>query len=197
MVPAVVVASHWPVVMSDDAARKKIEDHKRRIASIMREAPWEQSKSCQQKAEREAKAAARKIRNQRRAEKAEREGKPPPRPSEWAEQKVVCKWLTKHHIDFFAPSAEAGGEDVDPVRIAQFRAIGMRKGLPDLIIVDLADDGRPIVLEMKRTKLGMSSLTPSQKKWREIYLAKGYHHLVGFGAVDAQTKMRQLINRLN
>ena len=195
MVPPGVDAHHRPVVMTDDAdevAKKRIDDHKRRIASIIEAAPWEQSKTCQKKAERERKALARKA----KAENREKAGKPKPRPSEWAEQKVVCKWFTKHGIDFFAPSAEVGGEDIDPVRMAQFRAIGMRKGVPDLIIVDLADDGRPIVLEMKRTKLGMSSLTDSQKKWRDIYIRKGYHHRVGFGAEDAKEKMKKLISRL-
>ncbi|MHC4864667.1 MAG: hypothetical protein ACYTEX_11310 [Planctomycetota bacterium] len=189
---AVVVASHRSVVMSDQAAQKKIDECKRRIASIMEEAPWEQSKSCQQKAERERKALARKARQ----EKREKSGKPPPRPSEWQEQKALCKRLKKHGIDFFAPSPELGGEDVDPVRMAQFRSIGLKKGIPDLHLVDLADDGRPIVIEMKRTKLGMSSLTPSQKKWREIYLAKGWHHIIGFGEIDAFEKLQKLIYRL-
>ena len=165
-----------------------VEERKQRIADILKDEPWQRSKTALKKAERELKTMAR---NERLA-KDKSSGKPLPRPTEWFEQKKVCEWLTKNEIDFFAVSHEIGGSDVDPKRMAQFRSIGVKSGIPDLHIVDLAPDGRPVVLEMKRTKLTDSSLSDSQKKWRVIFVKKNWHHLVGFGFVDAIEKMKRL-----
>ncbi len=160
------------------------DEYKRRIAKILDDAPWERSKSCQQKAEREQRAIARKAR---------REKKPLDRPLEWHEQREVCKWLKKNRISFFAPVPEAGGGDVDPARMNALKAIGMRAGIPDLILVDLAPcDGRPTVIEMKRTRLTKSSLTPAQREWERIFNEKGWHHVVGIGADDAICKIMEL-----
>lgn len=156
------------------------DEHRKRIRAIMEDAPWERSKTVQKKMERELRAEARKDRE------------PPDRPFEWAEQKVVCKWMTKRHIKFFAPSAEAGGGDVDPVRMEQFKSIGMRPGVPDLILVTLAPNGSPTVLEMKRTRLTEKALTPNQKKWQGIFIEEKWNHLVGIGAEDAIAKLKLL-----
>ena len=160
------------------------EDCKRRIAAILDDAPWERSKSACQKAEREQKAIARKAR---------REKKPLDRPLEWHEQREVCKWLKKNGISFFAPAPEMGGQDVDPARMNALKSIGFKSGVPDLILVDLAPcDGRPTVIEMKRTKLTRSSLSPAQRKWEEVFPAKGWHHVLGIGAADTVCKITKL-----
>lgn len=159
-----------------------VDEAKKRIAAIMEDEPWMRSPSAIKKTERYFDAQARKARRESK--------KPPDRPYEWDEQKWVCQWLKRNEVSFFAPAAEIAGKDGDENRINAFKAIGFKPGVPDLIIVDLAADGRPVVLEMKRTRLTESSLTPAQRVWRKIFPKKGWHHLIGYGHEDAIAKLK-------
>jgi len=113
-------------------------------------------------------------------------------PSEREEQEAICDWMEERNIVFFAPTNETN------VRVTRYgfagrrinQKIGARVGVPDLIIVTPAKNGKPTGLEMKTANGTLADMAEKQLEWKEKMLACGWNHVVGFGADDAE---RQLI----
>jgi hypothetical protein len=161
------------------------DEWRQRIANVLSDAPWEHSKSCQQKAAQEQRSLAAKARRNARAAAGKVEV-----PTEYQEQRDLCRWLLAAGVPHFAVPNEAAGGKFDPVRWSMQQAIGGKKGIIDLVLVDLAADGKPVVIEMKRTK--GANLSDAQRYWAELFPAKGWHHVLAFGADDAIRQLKAL-----
>jgi hypothetical protein len=73
---------------------------------------------------------------------------------------------------------------------AKMKKEGLSPGVNDLILISLANNDRPTVLEMKRREGGSLSLV--QKEWHRRFELKGWNVLVGHGAEDAIDKLIRL-----
>lgn len=109
-------------------------------------------------------------------------------PTEYQEQAAMCDWLLAHKVKYFAVPNQG---QRDRVYAARLRRVGVKAGIPDLILVTPARDGHPIAIEMKRTKGG--KLSDDQLYWHQVMADCGWHVVVGWGAHDAIEKLEQLL----
>jgi hypothetical protein len=110
----------------------------------------------------------------------------PGRRTEWHEQRDVCRWLRAHRIVFCGTLNGArlhSGSGRPDIVGAQLKAIGLQKGLPDLLIFTPPpySPGCPgVAIEMKRDATGRVS--DEQRAWLDQLEAYGWKSFVGFGA---------------
>lgn len=120
--------------------------------------------------------------------------------SEADEQKILVRWLHANDIMFFSVPNEGRRSFANA---AQLKAMGLTKGVPDLIIVTPAPDldipgyAIPMVVcvelkaaHRKGTKNG--GLSPDQILWHKKAAEHGWKTLVAHGAKDAVAKLRGL-----
>ena len=115
-----------------------------------------------------------------------------PQPSEHQEQVAVVKWLTLHHIDFFA--VPNGAAFRSKIQAAKLKREGLTPGVADLIVTDPPSEAHTaavVALEMKRRSgAGPSAI---QRSWLNRHANKaGWICLVGYGAEDAINKLKAL-----
>jgi hypothetical protein len=112
--------------------------------------------------------------------------------SELSEQSVVVSALRRARIHFFAVP---NGHVRSKRQHIQAKHEGVSAGVPDLIIVT-PPPGRPdlvaTALEMKRADAKPSDLREDQVKWLAILASCKWAAVVGLGAADALTKLRNL-----
>ena len=101
-------------------------------------------------------------------------------PTEADEQKAVVGFLRAHGLDFFAVPNE-GRRSV--YEMAAMRARGFRAGVFDLVVLNAADNDRPVFVEMKRSAGGR--LSEAQRKFGETLDRLGYQWVVAHGADEA------------
>lgn len=107
---------------------------------------------------------------------------------EHVEQVALVRWLELCGIRFFA--VPMGGHRHAAVGKA-LKSEGARKGVPDLILVDLAPErGQPVAIEMKRSRGGQ--VKPHQREWHEAMTERGWIVLVAEGARHAEAMLRIL-----
>jgi predicted oxidoreductase len=82
--------------------------------------------------------------------------------SEDHEQEVVCRWLEARAIPYFHVPNEGNRSISYAMRM---KRLGLKAGIPDLIIVKPHPDGRHIAIEMKAPG---GRLSESQKTWHSI-----------------------------
>ena len=113
-------------------------------------------------------------------------------PREASEQAALFRWLRRHKVAAFA--IPNGG--LRPGRGGvSFRAQGVERGVPDLLILD-----RPprlphfvgVALELKRSNGKPSDLRPEQREWLERFDARGWTACVAYGADAAIDWLRSL-----
>lgn len=113
-------------------------------------------------------------------------------PTEASEQVAVVRWLTRHRV-FFA-AVPNGGLRRGQGGGAQ-RSLGVRPGMPDLLIFD-APPQRPdkhgVALEMKRAGATASALSQAQLDTLNDLAARGWALAIGYGATDAIWKLKAL-----
>jgi hypothetical protein len=108
--------------------------------------------------------------------------------SESQEQALVVAWLDFKGVTYFAVP---NGARVRPAQARKLKAEGMRAGAPDLVLVDLGVDGRPVALEMKRAKRAKGAyLSAYQTNMHDAMRKKGWCVLVGRGHADAIAQLR-------
>ncbi len=105
---------------------------------------------------------------------------------ERGEHLVVAQWLDFHGIKWFhVPNG--GGRH--PVEAARLKAMGVKRGVPDFIIIDPPPNGiaHGAALELKRRNGGgrKGVLTPEQREWLEALKERGWAATVSHGAKDA------------
>lgn len=107
--------------------------------------------------------------------------------SEHAEQRALVARLGLSGIVAMAiPNAARRS----PRTAAYLKAEGMRAGSPDLILLDLAADGAPVAVEMKRVSGGRVS--EAQQAMHALMGSRGWHVVVAHGCMDALTQLRAL-----
>ena len=112
------------------------------------------------------------------------------RPSEHSEQVVVVRKLKSAKILFCSVPNGGKRQRLDAIKL---RAEGVRRGVPDLLIFDpppACPDNVGTALEMKREGSDSSALSRFQVKWIAHLEERGWLVLVGYGARDALTKLR-------
>lgn len=112
-------------------------------------------------------------------------------PEHW-EQVQVVKALARAKVVYCA--VPNGGFRVRR-EAAMFKAEGVMKGMPDLLIFTPPPNkkGSPgVALEMKRKGGKKSDVKPDQVRWLALLDSLGWCSLVGWGAMDAIEKLRAL-----
>ena len=111
-------------------------------------------------------------------------------PTELSEQIVVVKALRQAGILF---CAVPNGGRRDRREAVMLKASGTVAGVPDILIFDETPVGAHVgtALEMKRIDGKESHLSKSQRYWMLELEKRNWLCLVGFGATDALTKLRQ------
>jgi hypothetical protein len=111
-------------------------------------------------------------------------------PTEAQEQARLCQWLSSKGVAYFAVPNGAYFGVRDPIYGSRLKRAGVRPGVPDLILIKRAPDGRPIAIELKRSVGGR--LTKHQKRQHELMRKEGWHVLVGHGAEDAVGQVKEI-----
>lgn len=111
-------------------------------------------------------------------------------PPEDAEQQVLAKWLDMHRINWFHPP---NGGHRNVIVASKLKAQGVKRGVPDVMIVDpppAYPDNVGTAIELKRRKGG--TLTKEQKEWLAILDARGWAVAVCRGATEAIEFLKEL-----
>jgi hypothetical protein len=114
-----------------------------------------------------------------------------PSPLEAWEQKALVRWMAARRIEFFSvPNEGKRG----PRLAAHMKALGMRHGVPDIIIVSPvpAYPDMRLALEMKRADGTSRDLTQHQQDMHEVMQRCGWSILVCFGHEQAITRLTEL-----
>ena len=104
-------------------------------------------------------------------------------PPEDAEQQVLAKWLDMHRINWFHPP---NGGHRNVIVASKLKAQGVKRGVPDVMIVDpppASPENVGTAIELKRRKGG--HLTDEQKEWLETLQERGWATAVCRGADEA------------
>jgi len=103
-------------------------------------------------------------------------------PYEDAEQAMLAQWLDLRKVLWFhVPN----GSISKPQYRAKLTRMGLKKGVPDVIILDVPP-GKPwvgVAVEMKRQKGG--KVSPEQDAWLRAMLKRGWCAIVARGAGEA------------
>jgi len=113
-------------------------------------------------------------------------------PTELQEQIAIAKVLRRSGICF---THVPNGGRRDRREGASLKLSGVQAGVPDILIFDAppnSPSAAGVALEMKRENGRMSSLSAAQRKWLDLLAARGWVCIVGFGAMDAREKLREL-----
>lgn len=104
-------------------------------------------------------------------------------PPEEAEQVALAQWLDLHKIAWFHPP---NGGHRNVVVAAKLKAQGVKRGVPDVMIVDpppLYPENVGTAIELKRRKAGRVS--ENQTEWLEKLRNRGWAVAVCRGATEA------------
>lgn len=104
-------------------------------------------------------------------------------PPEETEQIALAQWLDLHKVAWWHTP---NGGDRNVVVASKLKAQGVKRGVPDVIIVDpppLYPNKVGTAIELKRLKGGR--LTKDQKRWLEILKSRGWVVAVCKGADEA------------
>lgn len=108
-------------------------------------------------------------------------------PTEHEDQVRLVAYLRARSIPVFAvPNAAKR----NPKQAAWLKAEGLESGAPDLVIGRLSSDGRPVVVEMKRSNL-RGGVSNAQRLFLAKLSVEGWVTLVCYGfahAVESLTK---------
>jgi hypothetical protein len=130
----------------------------------------------------------------RKAKRAARAHNPAAPREEWEEQAEVCDWLKARRVSYcHVPN---GGKRSGPREGAFLKRIGVKSGVPDLLIFSAPLRGwqgealighvpRGVAIEMKRTNGSRSDVSDNQAAWLKELAAHGWLVHVAYGASDA------------
>jgi len=105
--------------------------------------------------------------------------------SESTQQFRVTKWLDQRNIIYFAVP---NGYKKSIYQQSQAKREGLKSGVPDIIILTKAKNGKSTVLEMKRYKKhrGLCNcIKDDQKMWQEIFISHEWNYVLGHGCDEA------------
>jgi hypothetical protein len=123
-------------------------------------------------------------------------------PLEWQEQAAFVQWMEAAHPDvpFFAVpngglrpwKTSAKGQRYSP-GAQKLRAMGVKRGVPDLVICHPCGRYHGAYLEFKRRNARPSGTDPDQVVWLELLAAKGYFTQVVAGFDRARETMEKYL----
>lgn len=106
--------------------------------------------------------------------------------TEQAEHLIVAQWLDMHGI-LWAHCPNGGSRH--PGEARRLKAMGVKRGVPDVLIFDPPPNGiaHGAALEIKRSGDGgrKGVLTPEQREWLDALKERGWAATVSHGAKDA------------
>jgi len=115
-----------------------------------------------------------------------------PRRGEEIEQARVVKWSHKVAVRSLMPELRwlhhsPNGGKRDALAGAQMKALGVKKGWPDLILPVRVDANTPgLVIEMKSAT---GSTSPEQKEWLEHFKTQGWICAIARSAQEARDEL--------
>ncbi len=115
-------------------------------------------------------------------------------PSEEQEQAAVCRWLDKVGAFYCHPP---NGGSRGRIEAARFRRIGVKAGIPDLLVFDVPEGAgfAGVAIEMKKRKGGTGRpavvTTPQHKAILRLEQA-GWETKVAYGAKEAVEFLKEL-----
>ena len=113
--------------------------------------------------------------------------------TEHEHQSVVCDWMDARGIKYFAvPNGFVGGGRNRFAGINKLKREGMRNGAPDLVLITLTEDARPVAVEMKTTEKS-SVQSQDQIDIEEEMVCNGWVYILGRGADDAISKIESVL----
>jgi hypothetical protein len=101
-------------------------------------------------------------------------------PTEDQEQFALVKWLRLKGIPHYHIPNQRQANVAYGVKL---KALGVSKGIPDIVIPKARKGHHGLYIELKRTKGGIVS--PEQKDWIRLLTTEGYLATVAYGAEDA------------
>lgn len=160
-------------------------DHKSRI--LLRVKRFEEKREADRKTGRgdEAEIEALKPKTKAKAKSQD--------PEEWTERQIQCaiaSVLDKLGVLWLHVPNEGKR---DRIQGARLRAMGLKSGVPDILILEPAPnkpDVRGVAIELKRRKGGR--LSENQTKWLESLRRRGFHAVVCKGYHAAIKELEEL-----
>lgn len=107
-------------------------------------------------------------------------------PTESREQILFVTWFERQYPTVRIFAIPNGGNR-DMITGSIMRREGVRRGVPDLFVPELA-----LFIEFKRQK--GSSISPEQRDWEKYLKSVGYLHFFAYGFDDAVTKLKEITN---
>jgi VRR-NUC domain len=98
-------------------------------------------------------------------------------PSEKEEQRTAVQWLSLNKILFYPV---ANGRKATIVEAMELKRLGVRPGVPDLVIPIARKGFHGMYVEMKRKQRGIVSA--EQKFWLQALTEQGYYAVVAKGS---------------
>lgn len=107
------------------------------------------------------------------------------------EQSRLIKWTHKKQVRDVAPVLaflhhSPNGGQRDAFTGAQMKALGVKRGFPDLILPYRMGDYSGLVIEMKSET---GSLSTEQKDWKAHFLGEGWHFVLCRSALEALNEL--------
>lgn len=108
--------------------------------------------------------------------------------SEAREQSLVYRWSTKQSVRQAAPGIEwlfhvPNGEKRDAITGNRLKAMGVKPGVPDLMLPVAMAGFHGLVIEMKKT--GEGKTTDEQNKWLTHFVSQDWMVAVCYSAREA------------
>ena len=125
------------------------------------------------------------------ARKSSRASAKPASPLEAWEQKQVVRWMSSRGIELFSVPNEGRRS---PGLANHMKALGMRHGVPDLIVITPppAHPEMRLAIEMKRTDGSTADLTKHQIATHEAMARNGWTVWVCFGHEQTITRLKEV-----
>ena len=104
-------------------------------------------------------------------------------PLESWEQEYVIKYCDVRKIlNFAIPN---GTHIKSHAGRAKAHREGLKKGVPDMMVAVANKDYHGLLIEMKRAKKSLSTVSPSQRKWNIALNKNGYYAVICYGHTEA------------
>lgn len=119
---------------------------------------------------------------------------PPTVPSETREQKALMAWArdaSQKHPELAFLAHVPNGEYRDWQTAKRLKALGVRPGFPDLLLLVPRGPYHGLAIELKRRSGG--KLSEEQVAWHAALTSQGYCVMVANGAIEAKRQLLQYL----
>jgi hypothetical protein len=86
-------------------------------------------------------------------------------------------------------TATANGVGTSPVQRSRMAALGVQRGVPDVLVFERCQGSLGIAIELKRASGG--TVSPEQRRWVEWLTARGWLAFVARGADEAIARIEE------